>query len=182
LNYENSFTLTISPEIIIEKGENTEIKVDVQPAGIYSFNWTPRETLACNTCASTLAEPPVTTKYVATVSVPGSTCFKKIQTQVSILCGVFVPTAFTPNDDQMNDIFYVVGSKCVKQIKEILIYNRWGELVFRDENFVTADSSHGWDGNYQGKSLNPDIFTYKITAEMKNGEVNDFSGAFTLLR
>ena len=64
----------------------------------------------------------------------------------------------------------------------MLIYNRWGELVFRDENFVTADSWHSWNGNYQGKSLNPDIFTYKITTEMKNGEINDFSGAFTLLR
>lgn len=182
VNYENSFTLTVSPEIIIEKGDITEIKVNVQPVGTYSFDWTPKETLTCNTCASTLAEPPITTKYVATVSVPGSRCFKKIQTQVNILCGVFVPTAFTPNNDQMNDILYVVGSKCVKQIKEMLIYDRWGELVFREENFITADSSHGWDGSYRGKNLNPDIFTYKITAEMKNGEVNDFSGAFTLLR
>ena len=57
-----------------------------------------------------------------------------------------------------------------------------GELVFRDSNFMTADSSHGWDGYYRGKNLNSDIFTYRITAEMKNGEVNDFSGAFTLLR
>jgi gliding motility-associated-like protein len=82
----------------------------------------------------------------------------------------------------VNDVFYVVGSKCVSQIKEMLIYDRWGELIFRDENFPTADSSHGWDGNYRGKSLNPDIFTYKIIAEMKNGEIYNQSGAFTLLR
>ena len=64
----------------------------------------------------------------------------------------------------------------------MLIYDRWGELMFRDANFITADVSHGWDGNYRGKTLNPDIFTYRIIAEMKNGEVNDFTGAFTLLR
>jgi gliding motility-associated-like protein len=182
LNYENAFTLTVSPSVILEKGENTEIKVNVQPSGAYVYNWTPKETLVCNTCASTISEPPSTTKYTITVSNPGSRCTKKIQTQVIVISDIFVPTAFSPNGDSMNDIFYIVGSKSVRMIKEMLIYDRWGELVFRDANFPTADASHGWDGNYQGKTLNPDIFTYKIVAEMKNGEVNDFSGAFTLLR
>ncbi len=182
VNYENSFTLTVSPDVTLEKGDKTEIKVNVQPSGNYVFSWTPKETLQCNTCASTFAEPPNTTKYVATVSNLGSRCFKKIQTQVIVISDVFVPTAFSPNGDSMNDIFYIIGSKSVKMIKEMNIYNRWGELIFRDENFMTADASHGWDGNYNGKILNPDIFTYKIVAEMKNGEVNNFSGAFTLLR
>jgi len=182
LSYENLFSLTVSPETTIGGGENAEIKVDVQPPGTYSFDWTPKETLVCNTCASTLAQPPTTTKYTVSVSLPGSRCSKKIQTQVRVYCGLYVPTAFTPNNDQTNDIFYVVGSKCVKLIKELSIYDRWGELVFRDENFLTADSAHGWDGSFRGKSLNPDTFTYKIIAEMKNGEVNDFSGAFRLLR
>jgi gliding motility-associated-like protein len=182
LNYENSFTLTVTPNAILEKGEKTEIKVNVQPSGTYVYDWTPKETLMCGTCSSTIAETPVTTKYTITVSNSGSRCSKKIQTQVIIISDIFVPTAFSPNGDSVNDIFYIVGSKSVRMIKEMLIYDRWGELIFRDTNFMTADSSHGWDGNYRGKSLNPDIFTYKIIAEMKDGEVNDFTGAFTLLR
>lgn len=182
LNYENSFTLTVSPNVILEKGEKTEIKVNVQPSGTYVYDWTPKETLVCGTCASTIAETPVTTKYTVTVSNLGSRCAKKNQTQVIIISDIFVPTAFSPNGDSVNDIFYIVGSKSVRMIKEMIIYDRWGELIFRDTNFMTADASHGWDGNYRGKTLNPDIFTYKIIAEMKNGEVNDFSGAFTLLR
>jgi gliding motility-associated-like protein len=182
LNYENSFTLMVTPNVILEKGEKTEIKVNVQPSGTYVYDWTPKETLVCGTCSSTIAETPLTTKYTITVSNSGSRCSKKIQTQVIILSDIFVPTAFSPNGDSVNDIFYIVGSKSVRMIKEMLIYDRWGELIFRDTNFITADSSHGWDGNYRGKILNPDIFTYKIIAEMKDGEVNDFTGAFTLLR
>jgi gliding motility-associated-like protein len=183
LTYENDFTIsTIPSEINIEKGEKTELKVVVQPAGSYTFSWTPKETLSCNICANTVAEPTSTTRYFVNVSRTNSRCFKKTDIKVNVISGVFVPTAFTPNGDSVNDIFYIVGSKSVRIIKEIIIYNRWGELIFRDSNFLVTDSSHGWDGIYQGKTLNPDIFTYKIIAEMKNGEVNDFSGAFTLLR
>ncbi len=179
---ENAFVLTVSPEANIEKGDKVEIKVTVQPAGTYVYNWTPKETLACSTCASTISEPPITTKYLVTVSVPNSRCSKTISTNVNVVCGLYIPTAFSPNNDLVNDVFYVVGSKCVSQIKEMSIYDRWGELIFRAENFPTADPSHGWDGFYRGKSLMPDIFTYKIIAEMKNGEIYNQSGAFTLLR
>ena len=180
---ENDFTITANPsEINIEKGEKTDLKVIVQPSGNYTFNWTPKETLSCNTCANTVAEPPSTTRYFVSVARPNSRCSKKTDSKVNVISGVFLPTAFSPNGDSMNDIFYIIGSKSVRMIKEMIIYNRWGELIYRDENFSTGDSSHGWDGNYRGKILNSDIFTYKIIAEMKNGEVNDFAGAFTLLR
>jgi gliding motility-associated-like protein len=183
IKIENAFTLSVSPtESNIEKGEKTEIKVSVNPPKTYTYNWTPKDFLTCNTCASAFAEPPSATRYTISVSEPGSRCFKKIDSKVNVISGVFVPTAFTPNGDSVNDIFYIIGSKSVREIKEMVIYNRWGELIFRDENFSTGDPSHGWDGNYRGKSLNPDIFTYKIIADMKNGEVNDFSGAFTLLK
>jgi gliding motility-associated-like protein len=180
---ENAFVLSVSPtEANIEKGEKTEIKVSVNPSGNYTYNWTPKDFLTCSTCPSAFAEPSSSTRYTISVSELGSRCFKKIDSKVNVIAGVFVPTAFTPNGDSVNDIFYIIGSKSVRQIKEMIIYNRWGELIFRDENFQTGDPSHGWDGNYRGQTLNSDIFSYKIIADMKNGEVNDFSGAFTLLK
>jgi gliding motility-associated-like protein len=183
LNYENTFVISVMPaETNIEKGEKTEIKISVNPSGNYTYNWTPKDYLTCSNCPSAFSEPPSTTRYTISVAQVGSRCFKKIDSKVNVIAGVYIPTAFTPNGDSVNDIFYIIGSKSVKEIKEMVIYNRWGELIFRDENFQTGDPSHGWDGNYRGQTLNSDIFTYKIIADMKNGEVNNFSGAFTLLR
>jgi gliding motility-associated-like protein len=183
IKIENTFTLSVSPiEVNIEKGEKTEIKVSVNPSGNYTYNWTPKDFLTCSNCANALAEPPSTTRYTISVAQVGSRCFKRIDSKVNVISGVFVPTAFTPNGDSVNDIFYIIGSKSVRQIKEMMIYDRWGELIFRDINFLTGDPSHGWDGVYRGKYLNSDIFTYTIIAEMKNGELSDFLGAFTLLR
>ncbi|MES2520251.1 MAG: T9SS type B sorting domain-containing protein [Bacteroidota bacterium] len=182
IQIENTFKVTSAPDVILEKGDSTLITASVQPTGNYIFNWTPQETLSCTSCINTWAKPPITTTYIVSVSAINSKCIKQAETKVIISCGIYVPTAFSPNNDQMNDIFYIVGSKCVSLIKEMNIYDRWGELVFRDENFPTADTSHGWDGSYKGKNLMSDVFTYKIVAEMKNGEISYHSGAITLLR
>jgi gliding motility-associated-like protein len=182
ISVEKNFAISVTPDVVIEKGEKTEIKVSVNPSGTYTYDWTPKDFLTCSTCASAFSEPPNSTKYIITVSAGDIRCAKKTEANIKVISGVYVPTAFSPNGDAVNDIFYIIGSKGVRIIKEILIYNRWGELIFRDENFQTGDPSHGWDGTYRGKNLMPDSFTYKIIAEMKNGEVNDFTGAFTLLR
>jgi gliding motility-associated-like protein len=182
ISVEKNFAISVTPDVVIEKGEKTEIKVSVNPSGTYTYDWTPKDFLTCSTCASAFSEPPNSTKYIITVSAGDIRCAKKVEANIKVISGVYVPTAFSPNGDAVNDIFYIIGSKGVRIIKEILIYNRWGELIFRDENFQTGDPSHGWDGTYRGKNLMPDSFTYKIFAEMKNGEISDFSGVFTLLR
>ncbi|PWK28553.1 gliding motility-associated-like protein [Arcicella aurantiaca] len=182
IQVENSFKASVPANVTIEKDESTFITVDVVPTGNYNYQWTPKDYLSCSNCASAWAKPPSSTKYTIGVSAIGSRCVNYATTTVNVLCGILVPTAFSPNNDSMNDILYIMSSKCVKQIQEMSIYDRWGELVFRDENFQAADASHGWDGNFRGKAMNPDIFTYKIVAEMKNGEINYFTGSVTLLK
>lgn len=182
IHVENSFKASVPSNVTIEKDDNTLITIDVQPIGNYNYQWTPKDYLSCSNCASAWAKPLISTKYTIGVSAVGSRCVNYVTTTVNVLCGILVPTAFSPNNDSMNDILYIMSSRCVNQIQEMSIYDRWGELVFRDENFQAADVSHGWDGNFRGKALNPDVFTYKIVAEMKNGEINYFSGSVTLLK
>ncbi|NJL75224.1 MAG: gliding motility-associated C-terminal domain-containing protein [Saprospiraceae bacterium] len=59
---------------------------------------------------------------------------------------IFVPLAFTPNNDGTNDILYVRGNP----IEEVYfaVYNRWGQRVFE-----TTDKNIGWDGTFQGRKL-----------------------------
>jgi hypothetical protein len=57
---------------------------------------------------------------------------------------IFVPTAFTPNGDGVNDLFRPVGVG-IKSIEYFRVYNRWGELVFS-----TTVNGRGWDGKIQG--------------------------------
>jgi gliding motility-associated-like protein len=70
---------------------------------------------------------------------------------------LFVPNAFTPDGDGLNDIFKAV-SMCELSFYNMQIYNRWGEKLYE-----TDDISTGWDGKKDGIVLPGDVYVYKIT-------------------
>lgn len=85
---------------------------------------------------------------------------------------VGLPSAFTPNGDNENDILFVRGAGIVTV--RLVIFNRWGQQVFE-----TNDISKGWDGRFRGKPQDIDVFAYVVsatyidgTSEMKKGNVN----------
>ncbi len=91
-------------------------------------------------------------------------------------CYFWMPNAFTPNNDGLNDIFNI-KSECEFIEFNLEIYDRWGEKVF-----VTHDLYHGWDGRIKGKKIGENgvyvwLLSYKaevnhkIKEELKWGKV-----------
>ena len=70
---------------------------------------------------------------------------------------VYVPNAFTPNGDQLNNEFFPVATGIEIADYEFYIYNRWGELIF--ESFNVGE---GWDGTYQGVLSQFDVYVWKL--------------------
>ena len=89
--------------------------------------------------------------------------------------GYVVPSAFTPNGDGKNDVLYVKGSDIDKLT--FTVYDRWGEKVFESHNI-----SNGWDGTFNGKALNAQVFLYYLELTYTTGETVKDRGAVTLLR
>jgi len=85
-----------------------------------------------------------------------------------------VPTAFSPNGDNVNDVLFILGS--IQNI-DFEVFNRWGQTVFH-----TTDRNIGWDGTFNGKPLNPGVFAYHLTGRMANGDEVDAKGNITLVR
>ncbi len=85
-------------------------------------------------------------------------------------CEIVVPTAFTPNGDQMNDYWELVDIDDVYPNNKVLIYNRWGNLLFESEQ---GDySSNKWNGKYNGELLPVASYYYIIMTEGDNsGEI-----------
>jgi gliding motility-associated-like protein len=88
---------------------------------------------------------------------------------------IYYPTAFTPNDDNLNDAFVVFGQYVTKF--EMKIFNRWGELLFTTNNL-----EQGWDVKYKG--LTQPEGTYAFVAKITDftGKTYDRSGSFILLK
>ncbi len=88
---------------------------------------------------------------------------------------IFVPNIFSPNGDGENDVLQVEGAGI--QTVELIIYNRWGNLIFESRSQAV-----GWDGNFQGKPANPDVFVYYVKGTFVDGETFSQKGTVTLIR
>lgn len=78
-------------------------------------------------------------------------------------CSIYIPNAFTPDNDGVNDIFRVYGES---PSFDLHIFNRWGELVFRSEKL-----SDTWDGCYLNKKVQEGVFIYKaVYKDCKNND------------
>ena len=85
------------------------------------------------------------------------------------------PNAFTPNEDGINDTFKPVATGVIKY--ELLIYNRWGELIFK-----TNDLDVGWNGKIGGQYAKSDVYVWKATGNFTNGRAFELAGDVTLIR
>ena len=116
-----------------------------------------------------------TIKLIATSLVE---CMDSIQKNISILekCSPYLPTAFTPNGDGLNDIIkpYLVG---MKGLKQFTIYNRYGNVVFS-----TQKEGEGWDGTYKGTKLDPAVFIWMLEYITNEDKRIVEKGTLTLIR
>jgi len=171
------------PQVVFDTaiiiGQNTPLSFLISPSNLYTYTWTPTDSLSCKTCPNPHADPLVTTTYTLTVS-DKKGCFTSSSTyEVKILpeTSIDVPTAFTPNGDGVNDIVFVRGWG-IKSLIEFDIYNRWGELVFS-----TTDINTGWDGYYKGVLQNVETYAWTASAETwVNGKIIVKKGFIKLLR
>jgi len=90
--------------------------------------------------------------------------------------GLFVPSAFTPNNDGLNDLFTPMAFGDIRTFR-FRVYNRWGEVVFE-----TATPGTGWNGNYNGKKQDSNVFVWSCTYQLNGQKVEQRSGKVVLIR
>lgn len=152
-------------------------------ADVISWLWAPGTGLSCSNCINPIATPNATTDYTITVT-NSSNCSATDNLTIFVTCdnnSIFLPTAFTPNRDGLNDYFYP-ASRAVDKILSFKIFNRFGEIVFLRNNFKANEQNAGWDGFYKGKPADIGSYIYYIQVACKNGEVINLGGKILLLR
>ena len=147
--------------------------IPLAPAGVddatVTYQWLPNEGLSCRDCANPIASPVVSTDYELVVN-SAAGCTQSFGVSVTVeepvaapAGGVHVPNAFTPNGDGRNDVFMPVANRQVV-FSLLEVYNRWGERIFRSDNFSSADQASGWDGTYRGQRVTAGTYTFRLVA------------------
>ncbi len=89
----------------------------------------------------------------------------------------YVPNAFTPNENGVNDGFRGYGEGIKWETYQMSIFDRWGELIY-----YTEDINDPWDGTYKGKQVEVAVYVWKIRFYDINGDDHDYYGHVTLVR
>lgn len=164
----------------IPYGKTSQLTATSYPTS-FTYSWSPATTLSNTTISNPIATPTVTTTYTVKVKSPTTQCEGVAQARIVVIipeCGepnIFLPNAFTPNDDGQND-FLTVRATIATELK-LFIYNRWGEKVFE-----TTDLQGKWDGFYNGVACAPDVYAFYLEVTCINGAKYIKKGNLNLIR
>ncbi len=160
--------------------------VNLSPNEIASLAWNTGYDYNCQTDdCSTISIQTVNSGYVSAevTDINGCSAEAQIRVDVDIDRKVFIPSAFSPNDDLKNDIFMIYAdSSQIKQVNYLYVYNRWGETIFEETIFDPNKIEHGWDGRFRGDMMNPGVFVYIAEIEFIDGYIGFYKGDVTLFR
>jgi gliding motility-associated-like protein len=160
-------------------GEGTFLHVT--PTAGFTFQWSPPVYLDNPNSPNPYSTTPSDIIYSVLITEIATGCQYTLYYKLyayEVNCGepdVFMPNAFTPNQDNENDVLYVRG----KNVKDMVlkIYDRWGELVFE-----TDKQTLGWDGTYKGELVEPGVFVYYLTITCVDGQEYFKKGNVTVIR
>ena len=179
------------PDRSVILGETVNIDAFVTPPGrLVSYLWTGGgdNDIFCDTCQRTTVLPTMgTSVYVITVrDSMGCIAVDSLTIFVEIVRPYYAPNVITVNGDNINDRFTIFGGPGLQAVITLEVYDRWGELVYREKDFPPGEDGlelgYGWDGHFHGKPMAPGVFAFKAELKYIDNEVLTVSGSFTILR
>jgi len=172
-------TIDVVPYPVVDAGD---IKYIFLPSSIeleatsdleVVFDWTPKSSLINDETVITTATPAVTTTYM----VAGTTEFGCTSTDfvdVVVNESLDLPTAFTPDGDNFNDVWNLKELSSYPD-NVVKIYNRWGNLIFESTGYQES-----WEGTFNGEPLPSGSYFYII--DLNVGELKPFTGSITIIK
>lgn len=133
-------------------------------------------------CPNPYVAPRTTTTFTVTV-MNSDSCYASDTVTVQVLNqpSAFLPTAFTPNGDGMNDRFEfdILGAINI----DVEVYDRWGQRIYANPSQVNGiNNQNGWDGTLNGKPAPFDTYVYQLKVTYFDNVTKAFSGTVTLMK
>ena len=188
--FKDTFHVKVLAPVLVNAGNDTAVVIG-QPLQLFAstdaaesskFSWSPATGLNDNgifnpVAVYSISSPDVITYLVTVQTTDG--CIGTDAITVKIFktpADIFVPTAFTPNKDGLNDDFkpILVG---IQQLNFFRVYNRWGELIFNSNQI-----NNGWNGSYKRNDQASGNYVYNVQAIDYTGKTVNQKGTVMLIR
>jgi len=166
VNVSNFPELQLGNDTLLCSGE--ELKISAPNNAKYLYEWSTGDT----TPEITITHPDY---YGVTVTNPPDCSVEDFITITECGMQLYIPNAFTPNGDGLNDVFKMESVELDEF--SIHIFDRWGRLLFH-----STSTDFEWDGTYRGKIVNQGMYTYKIWFRKGDYRSEEKIGTVTVLR
>ena len=178
-----SIFVDLGEDLLRATGETFTLPYESNADSIIRYNWLAEDAsiFSCTRCPN----PAIRVLDRSTITLE-ITDDKDCQTSDEIVIEVqkekdiYAPTAFSPNGDGYNDVFFLQGTNAI--LTNFRIFDRWGNLVFERQNTAVNDPSVGWKGDYQGQIFSLGIFIWYAEVQYLDGSEDLLKGTFGIVR
>lgn len=184
----NNLQLDLGEDIYIDQGDQVDIFPEiltVDSSQLRRIEWLANQgVINCDDCLIQENITPNTSMqfFLELVDENGCSVRDNLTVFVNRRSNIFVPNVFSPNGDDDNDIFYIFSDNTLVEIKQFLVFNRWGEAVFEVYNGEPNNPAWGWDGTYRGQPVNPAVYVWFAEVEMDDGTTQILKGDVAIMR
>jgi gliding motility-associated-like protein len=188
LDTPSEISIDVGPDIALDLGDVGSFQIVVNPAtvGIDTILWTPANLVECMDmdCLEGLIHAFNTVTLTATLyDENGCSATDQLQVLVDKSRKIYIPNAISPNDDEVNDIFFISAKENqIARIKKFLIFSRWGEVIYEVADIQPNDLNAGWNGHYKDEEINPGVYVYMAEIEFFDGVEEVYTGDVTVIR
>lgn len=174
----------LGPDITIASGDSAFIEPKFRNFTPVKISWTPAVLPATSRPKFYILAPAQTTTFqIVAVDSNGCTATDALTIFVEQRNRVFVPNAFSPNGDNINDRLEFFAGPEIARFQFIRIYTRWGAQVFEVNDIVPGDPKGAWDGSVKGGEQAPaGLYIYQAATEGKDGKITRLNGDVMLMR
>ncbi|MFK7808353.1 MAG: LamG-like jellyroll fold domain-containing protein [Saprospiraceae bacterium] len=186
LNNDELAELKNNPHEILTKDQTIfqgeSVDIEATESCNVSYQWTPSGFLNDDDIPNVTATPDTSISYVLSYT-EDQVCIAYDTINITVIdpdsldCDkIFLPKAFTPNGDNLNDRYGISNPFAIQELLSFEIFDRWGSRVFFTENAFDQ-----WDGSFKGKMLNPGVLLYRIRFSCDGEEQIDV-GSLAIMR
>ncbi len=183
IEYPNILPITETDIVFFPTENEKDIIVDVNSNVDYSLSWIPENAVSCSDCESTILNNSTIDSLIVIVNnIYGCMDTLVFQIRSEYFPQVMVPNVFTPNDDGNNDFFTLFANDKIQEIVTMLIYDRWGNKVEENNNFLPNQPNLGWDGKLNDLNVVAGVYAYYFKVLLVDGEEIEVIGDVTVMR
>lgn len=181
----------VYPDMVeVELGDSIQLQPQIVNPPFVVFDsivWTPADYLRFEgDSLLPWVTPLQSTLYeIQAFDINGCLALASVLVEVDKNRNVYLPNVFSPNNDGINDHFFIFTGNGVARIRTFRVFDRWGELVFEALDVPASPfpaPTNGWDGTFRGKPMDGGVYVYIAEVEFLDEQVLLYRGSVTLLR